>query len=81
MYACCPKRKFQRFRHFRYSANSAKSPFPIRKVKDIRWLNHIFCDSEALALQAHRYDEVEVADGNNNYQEFQEPLVALGLNK
>ena len=52
----------------------------INKVKGIKWLCHKFGEFEAQTLQAHQYGEMELADVNNDYQEFQEPLVALGPN-
>ena len=52
----------------------------ISEVKGLKSLCHNFHNCEAQVLQAHQYDEMELADVNNYYQEFQEPLVALGPN-
>ena len=49
----------------------------INNVKCIKWLCHKICAREVQTLKRDRY---EIRDMNNNYQEFQEPLVALGPN-
>ena len=47
------------------------------KIRGIKWLRCKFYNYEAQVLQE---DRNEMGDMNNNYQEFQEPLVALGPN-
>jgi len=47
-------------------------------VKGIKWLSYKF--NETQVLQANQNNALELADENDDYQEFQEPLVALGPN-
>ena len=49
--------------------------YKISKVKGIKWLCHKFCKEQV--PQADQNNQLEIADVDNNYREFQEPLVAL----